>query len=292
MRIPARRLLALSLAAGVLLAACGDDSVDPVAEPTATDPPDETTVPGATTDAPGSAGYDHPAGADEVVIRIDQEGGFAPVEALFARIPNLLVTGDGHAFAPAPQTAIFPGPLVPAVQVTDVGEDGIQGLLALADEHGLLQEREYEAPANIADATDTVVTLTVGGRTFVHRAYALGLEGGLDPAGGELDDPARAELSEFIAAATAAVDPASEVYEPTEYLMTAMVTTDLTGYDVEPTIVAWPLDVALADAGECTLVSAPDADDLLADATQLTFFEQDGVVYRLAVKPALPGDGC
>ena len=32
--------------------------------------------------------------------------------------------------------------------------------------------------------------------------------------------------------------------------------------------------------------------DLFAEANQLTFFEQDGVTYRLGVKPLLPGDAC
>ena len=141
------------------------------------------------------------------------QGGFAPVEMIFSRVPSLLVSGDGRQFTPGPQIAIYPGPLLPNIQVADIGEEGIQDLLALADEHGLLEQREYEAPANIADATDTVVTIRADGETYVHRAYALGLEGGLDETGAEIDDEARRELADFVAEATA-VDERTEAFEP------------------------------------------------------------------------------
>jgi hypothetical protein len=66
----------------------------------------------------------------------------------------------------------------------------------------------------------------------------------------------------------------------------------MSGYEIEPTVVAWPLDVDLATADECVQIPAADVADTFADATQLTFFEQAGTTYELAVKPLVPGDGC
>jgi hypothetical protein len=290
-------LLALGLIAP--LAACGDDTgsssspTDSVAPPATTAPP--TTVPPPTapptTVPPPTAGYEHPDGADEVVVSITFEGGFVPVETIFTQLPTLLVTGDARQFALGPVPAIYPGPLLPNVQVADIGEDGVQSLLALADEHGLLQEREYEGPTNVADASDTVVTINANGETFVHRAYALGIDDGLGEGMGDTEG-ARADLLAFVEA-TAMGDVETAPFDPDLYLVRSFPVDDLTGYDIEPTIVEWPLDdVVLAEADDCVAIDAESIGETFANANQLTFFEQDGVTYRLGDKPQLPGDTC
>jgi hypothetical protein len=308
---PLRTTALLGLGLLVPLAACGDDSgssstpADSVAPPETTGdstvppttvPPTTTapTTPAPTTVPPTTApvGYEHPDGADDVVVSIAYEGGFVPVETVFTQLPSLLVTGDARQFGLGPVTAIYPGALLPNVQVADIGEDGIQSLLELADEHGLLQEREYEGPTNIADASDTVVTITANGETFVHRAYALGLDEGLGEGTGDTDQ-ARAELLAFVEAATAMGDVQTEQFEPTTYLVRSFPVDDLTGYEIEPTVVEWPLpEIVLADADDCVAVDATAIGETFAEANQLTFFEQDGVTYQLGVKPQLPGDGC
>lgn len=271
-------------------AACGDDTVEPVADPGEISAPTTTPTTPATSEPDG--GYDHPDGADEVVVRIEQEGGFAPAELIFGRVPTLVVSGDGRQLFPGPQIAIYPGPLLPNIQVADIGEDGIQALLALADDLGLLQERTYESPDNIADATDTVVTINVGGETYVHRAYALGLENGLDETGEPIDDGARQQLADFVAQATS-FSGDTRAFEPEAFLVRATPVDDLSVYEVEPTVVPWPadVDVELASA-ECVEIDATSIMDTFADANQLTFFEQGDVVYQLAVKPVLPGTEC
>jgi len=292
-RIIRPRRLTVVLAAGALiLAACGDDSTAPVG----TQPGDTIALPDGTTPpttVPAPDAFEHPTASDEFVVEITYEGGFVPVDYQFAQIPTLLVAGDGQQYVPGPQIAIYPGPLLPNVQVADIGEEGIQTLLALAAEHGLLTVREYESPTNIADAPDTVVTIRANGGTYTHRAYALGLDPGLDGNGGEIGD--RAELAAFIEAATAvAPDIPQEPFGPGTYLVRATPIGDLGGFDLEPTLVAWPATapVRLADAGECSAVAATDGDPLFATANQLTFFTEAGVTYRLSVKPQLPGDTC
>ena len=187
-------LIAFPALAALLLVACGDDSSNGDAPtdslPVDTLAPIETTVPPTTV----PSGFEHPTGADDVIVRIAYEGGFVPVETMFLNLPTLLVSGDGHAFVQGPVPEIYPGPLLPNIQVSPVTEAGIQDLLQLADEQGLFADVEYSNPMNIADAPDTVVEISANGDTFVHRAYALGI--------GDETDPARQALADFVAAAT------------------------------------------------------------------------------------------
>jgi hypothetical protein len=237
-------------------------------------------------------GYEHPSGADDVVVRIAYEGGFVPAEMTFLDLPTLLVSGDGHVFVQGPVPEIYPGPLLPNIQVRPVTEAGIQDLLALADENGLLADVEYTNPTNIADAPDTVVEVSANGRTFVHRAYALGID--------TETDPTRAALAEFVAQVTGdwlygdnpELGP-EQPYATDTFLIRAAEVGDVAG-DIEPTVVDWPADasVRLIDAGDCAAIPAAELGSLFADANQLTFFAEDGVTYQLTVKPQLPGDSC
>lgn len=278
-RIRRRALVGLAAVAPLMFAAaCGDDSEStPASEP----PPSDETLPPAT-DAPGGA-IEHPTGADDVVVRIAHEGGFVPVEMNFSRTASLIVTGDGRAIVEGPVIAIYPGPMLPNLQVQSFGDDGVQEVLALADEHGLLQEREYASNDMIADAADTVVTIAAGGEVYEHRAYALGMD--------DETDEARIALDAFVEEALAlANDGTLEPYASDSFLIKAFPATEMAD-DVEPNYVDWPADapVDLADASECASVPADGFAELFADATQITVFVDDGVDHRLAVAPAVPG---
>ncbi len=176
-------LLSVLLVAS-LATACGDDDESPGAQLPDSIPSSQPTTAPATAPATTAPGGDtHPAGADEVVLRIADEGGFVPIDVVFLNLPSLLITGDSRLVAPGAVPAIYPGPLLPALFERTITEAGIQQLLTLAEDHGLLQERTFESNMNIADAPDTVVTLTVDGVTYEHRAYALGIGGAeTDPA--------------------------------------------------------------------------------------------------------------
>lgn len=297
---PPKTFLPAALVAVALLslAACGDDSDNGSAGTTPPTVPEETlpTVPPTSpTTPPADGGIEHPTGADDVVVRIAYEGGFVPVDVAFLNLPTLLVTGDGRAIVQGPVIAIYPGPLLPNMQVRQSTEDGVQALLALAEEHGLFAEVEYSRPDHIADAPDTVVQITANGETYVHRAYALNLDGS-----GEESDPQRQALADFVAAATGdwmygdnpELGP-EEQYTSDTFLIRASVAPEESG-EIPPTIVEWPADasVRLADAAECAEVPAAEVADLFADATQLTYFTDGDVTYQIAAKPLLPGDSC
>jgi hypothetical protein len=275
------------IAGALLLAACGAD------EPKVT-----------TGESPSPASGDQPPGdPDGVVLSITDVGGFVPSDRTFSNLPRLLVTGDGRVIQEGPVIAIYPGPLLPNLLQRSITEAGIQRLIDLADEHGLLGVETYTRPGNIADASETIVTITVNGETFEHRAYALGLGGG--PDGAETDTP-RARLFDFVVAAMElASDPAADEIGPEEpyrtdsYLIRALAaeTTDPTGdapIDIEPALVDWPSDapVRLAAAAECAEVPTNHFAQLFEDANQLTRFVDDGVAYSLAVTPRVPGRSC
>jgi hypothetical protein len=281
-----RRTLLLVPVLAVTLAACGDDS-PPAAAPEAT----ETLPPVTAADAPAHV---YATGPDDVVIAVEYEGGFAPQEMLFARTPVAMVTGDGRALTTGPVPAIYPGPMLPNVLERSITPEATQTLLARADELGLLAKVDYARNDQIADAADTVVTITADGSTYRHQAYALGMD--------VEQDPARANLAEFVTAmldlpATVGADQLGPegAFAGEQYLIQAEPFDPLTlSVDVEPTIVPWPADapVRLADAGECAAVPVAQFESLFAEATTLTFFTDAGETYLVSVVPQYPGRTC
>jgi hypothetical protein len=282
------KLITPVLIVGVFgLAACGGSSESPAGD---------GSLP------PVAAGYEHLTGSDDVVIEYAEVGGFVPREFAFQQTPNLLVSGDGRVFSPGAQIAIYPGPLLPAVQVQPITDDGIQAILAAADEAGLFREVEYEQPTNIADASTAQVTINVNGETFVHSAYALGLA--IPGDASEETTPERQALADFIAqlndlTGLVGADQLGEqtIFDASEFGIEAIVVDDLSVYGadgIEPTVVDWPADagVRLADAATCVVVPASEVGETLGAANQLTFFTDADVTYQVLAKPILPGSTC
>ena len=304
-----RNALALLAVGALALAACGDDSDDGAGSdtgstlPPVTEPGPDTTPPADTTPPNGDVAYERPTGADEVVVEYSEVGGFTTREFAFQRTPNLLVSGGNEVFRPGAQIAIFPAPLLPAVQVQEITDEGIQNLLAAAEAAGLFADIEYEDPTNIADATTARVVINVNGESWVHEAYALGMAGP-GGAGGE-STPERQALAAFVAelgdlATVVGSDnlaAEAELFEPEEFAIEAIPVEDLDAYggdEAEPTVVPWPADagVSLTVATTCTVIPAEGVADTFADANQFTFFDDAGAVYQVLVRPVLPGGGC
>ncbi len=283
-----RLLLALPILT-VAFVACGDDDAAPVE----TSPP-STAAPASTLPPTSVGGLAYATGADDVVIQVSYEGGFIPLEAQFATTPAALVTGDGRYLTTGPTTLEFPGALLPNLRQQTITPAGIEQLLAEADELGLLAAVEYARPDNIADAPDTVVTITTGGQTYEHAAYALGF--GPDPESG-----ARLTLLEYVRTLTDLAGTVGDqlgpddTFEPVAYVIRAEAVDLATmTFEVEPTVEPWPADapVRLADVGECAEVAAEAVGALFADANQLTFFEDGGVTYQVLAVQQYPGRTC
>ncbi|MEM8621594.1 MAG: hypothetical protein AAGF73_17935, partial [Actinomycetota bacterium] len=277
------------------------ETLPPVTEGTAAG----STVPG--TEAGGSTGssgeYTYPTGSDDVVVEYAEVGGFTTQAFAFQNPPSVLISGDGLVFGGGATIAVFPGPLVPPVFVRTITPEGIETVLANADQAGLLAEVDYDSEAAefVADAPTATVTIAANDQRWIHQAYALGVGGG--PEGSD-DTPEREALQSFVLelgdlATLVGADQLGEErpFEAADYLFLAVPLDDPTSRTFEaqsPTIVEWPVDasVRLADAAECAEISADEVGDLFAEADQLTFFDDGGVVYEVIPKPVLPGDAC
>lgn len=225
---------------------------------------------------PAPAGIEHPTGQDDVVLRIESSGGLRPVDYAFTEQPSLLLTGDGRLLVPP--TAGTPARIV-AMDVATLDEEQVQQLLDLAEDAGLLAtppDYTDTTGPQVADAQTTTVTVSAGGATWTHEAYALGFgeQGG-----------ARAELSDFVDAAAALVaDLEVESFEPAEVALLVQPT------DLEQEVAEWPLDgVVLADAASCLVVPAEGVVEVLLDAGPVTSFRQGGALYSVSGAEVLPG---
>jgi hypothetical protein len=273
-----------------LAAACGD----PDQAPAGSVPAPVTTTPTTLSSTLPIGNVARPTGSDEVVLRLGYEGGFVPEEYFFVNTPSLLVSGDGRAFTPAAVPAIYPGPLLPAMNVRAVNEAGMQALLAVVQRAGLLSEPpDYRGGDNVADAPNTVLTVNANGQTYVHSAYALGIDGQENGARKTLTDVV-AVLSDLPQAAGAGNLGPEQAFIATTYRLQARVVeaSEVTSQEPAGAIVEWPADtgISLAAATECARVDAAKVGSLFIEAKQNTYFQEGGIVYRLAVAGVLPGD--
>jgi hypothetical protein len=250
-------------------------------------------------------------GPDAVLLQVRSAGGFVPWGWDFSAMPTLTVYADGRAIVPGPQPAIDPGPVLPNLLVERLSKAGLDTLVQAADDAGLLAEPPDYGTPGITDVQTTYVTLTVGGQTYEHAAYALGYfegesfergdgTGAGDTGLTEDEAAARRVLAEFISAAEELVGDTGdgEPYEIEAFGVRAQpVLPDIAGApDRSAEIVPWPLDAPLADMAECSVIDGDAARTLLgtlADVTDMTQFEQDGVTYSVWFRPLLPHEsGC
>ncbi|MBI4883945.1 MAG: hypothetical protein HY826_07820 [Actinobacteria bacterium] len=236
----------------------------------------------------------------DFVLKITYEGGFVPAGSAFVNLPAILISGDGRVFTPGVAPAIFPGPLLPSLFERTITNEGVANVAQLAEDAGLLAvPLDYSLPDDIgiADAPDTVVAISVNGKLYEHRAYALGIDGSGGGGGGST--AARDNLYAFVTRVSDIAKVAGvgnlgpeRPFAPEQYRFQALAVDPTQFTDPSPTIVDWPqgTGASLAAAAECATVAAVGVDDLFSTATQLTFFAEDDVVYQLSVVGVLPGD--
>lgn len=262
---------AVSLLVTLVLGGCSGTDADVAADPVGT--PTSTQDGDADGAQPGIA---HPTGADDVLLRIETGGGFAPVEYTFTRQPTLLLTGDGRLFVPPDGSTA--ARLIP-VEVAQLDEAQVQELLELAADAGLLATppdyTDTDGP-QVADAPTTTVTLTTSDGTWRHEAYALGFAD---------DSDARIVLSGFVDSALEAVaDVPTARFEATEVALFVQET------DLDKDVVDWPVDdVVLDDVKGCEVVPADGVVETLSGTGPVVSFAQGGSLYSVAGAEVLPG---
>ena len=263
--------------------------------------------------APSPSGIPYPTGPGQLVIRVEQVGGFIAPTYLFTRIPMFSLFGDDRVIIEGAQTEIYPQPALPPLLVQQVTPEGVQRLLELARAAGLMDKDAQYMNPRIADATTTVFTVVADGRTVVVRAYALG-EGADDPSLPPQDREGRRALLRFIEQVTDLTGTLGadnvgqpETYEPAALRLLVQKGDPTEGGDLHEPEVAWPLDTplsefgqpaagALAGMGRCGVVEGADLAALMPavrDANQISPWTSDGKTYGITFRPLLPDEsGC
>lgn len=227
-----------ALALIVLVAACSGTggTSSPAASPGA---------PGASpsvgpADSPADFGtIEHATGADDIVLRYDQGGGFVPPSFTVSQTPIFTLYGDG--------TVVFRNPILdfPApdgsvirqnpLRTAKLSEDQIQDLLEYAlGEGGLGIARAQYDFGGIADASSAIFTIEAGGITKTVNVYALGID-----IEGVPDQAARAafgRLAERLGDFDQGGSIVTDLYAPAAYRGILMDGTGMVVPDVRP----WP----------------------------------------------------
>lgn len=206
----------ISLLLAVLLAACS--AAGPSATPSGSP---NATLGGSPSATPG--GLDHPTGARDVILRIDELGGFVAPAVRVANLPEFTLYGDGRAiYRPAPSPGSTAGPAADPLRVATLSEPQLQALLAFALSDGRLRgARANYSLDGVADAPTTVFSVNGGGVQKTVSVYALGIDGPSPPAGDAADRAAFAALSQrlgdFGGQVAAGAATGAGTYEPAAY---------------------------------------------------------------------------
>jgi hypothetical protein len=303
-----RLTLTTTLALVVLgTAACtGGTGAGPTSAP-ATEAPGASASPATAEPSPTIEGaIAHPTGADEIVLRMEDAGGFTPPEWQAARLPYFTLYGDGRvvyqqttAEVPARSDNVFVGvPLRTGV----LDEQQIQDLLAYALGEGGLAIAKPEYHNNmVADAPTTTFTVSAEGDTKTVSVNALGFEGQPGPDSAVLAQ--LAELGERLRDFDQGGSYPSDPYLAPAYRGVILEQQGVQGVtvrdwpwdDLEPSDFAMPADADALQMGTHTLtpeqaaaVGVEGFENGVASGVYLR--AEDGAVYSLVIRPLLPAD--
>jgi hypothetical protein len=262
-------------------------------------------------DAPGATpvgGIEHPTGADEVILRYEEGGGFVPAGFFATETPHFTLYGDGTvvfrnpaAEPPPPVGSVF---LMNPHRTATLDADQIQELLAFAlGEGGLAAARPEYTNDMVADASTAVFTIDAGGIKKRVSVYALGLD--LPEEGAGADAPARAAFSK-LAARLNDFDQGgtipTDVYVPTAYRGVLFESPGIVAPDVRewPWPDLTPADFVMGDDANArpfpSRTMAPAEIDVLGIEDYEGGFQgmviagPDGKMYTFSLRPLLPGE--
>ena len=283
-RIPA---VLVSFASLSVLASCGST---------------DSGVTSGTSATPTPSIVEYPSDPDDAIVRVG-----AP-----QYVPSLVIGGDGWAYQRSEDAttddwtstesrrrsirplgpagvdvvgavavpAAAPSPPEPMpMQRRLLTPDGVQTVLALADELGLLAvPDEYEDPG-VTDAGSTYVMLTDADGSYEHDAYALGID---DETGN------RRNLEQFVdAVADLETLVGAENIGPAEAYVPALFSVSVAeGYTFDDDS-TWPAGVAIEEG--CVPLAT---ESFPAGVAGLYTADTDDDTIRITVIPDLPGDDC
>lgn len=291
--MPAFRLPLTVLSVALLAAACGSaGSASPPGSSAASAPPT-------------SGGVDHPTGGTDVVLQLEEGGGFVPIEFRAGQAPVFTLFGDGRVvFQPAVTSFPEPGPdgVIRNVRwrTAQLDTAQIEELLTFAlGQGGLGAARDNYGNDMVADASTSVFTVNAGGLKKTVSVYALGIEdsNATDLIARRAFKTLADRLRDFDRAGTIATD----VYLPDDF---RAVLVEREG-DPQAKPMAWPWpDLKLSDFKADIngtgaeqfphrTITAVDVlelglGDLPGGAQGVTLTGPDSKVYSLVLRPLLP----
>jgi len=301
----------LAVAAFLLLAACSSapaPSQGPGSPPPGSGGPSSPAPSQLPQPTPGTTvgAIDHPVGAADVILRLEEGGGFVPMEMMAAQAPTFTLYGDGViVFQPKVET--FPEPDANGVvhsvpwRTARLDEGQTQDLLEFAiGTGGLGTARDSYVEGGIADAPNTIFTLKAGGldKTVVVNALAEGGPQGTDAAARAAFFKLAQKLRDFDQGGSIPTD----VYQPDGFRAVLMNREGQAGGTI-----AWPWPTIkpsdfVADANGNGGVSFPhrtlspsevDAlgvKDAAGGLQGIVLKAPDGKTWTLIVRPLLPDE--
>ncbi len=304
----------------LLMAACGGSADGPGSTDEPPSPPSELPTeppPGQSDGTPPEPPSDPPASSDDppavdalpapapgsalpptqdVVLSITSSGGFVPLEVALAELPSLVVYADGTVVRPGPMPEIFPGALLPPLEVATLHPDTVAWLVAAAAASGVLDgETEFGTPG-VTDLDATTVSVLIDGELRRASAYALYEEFSDDPALSAQERDARDALMAFVSKAFAAVDQLEDWAEPALDRLLVWSVPYFEREDLDPgPAIEWPLNPALLALDPETQRGCVELAERRAErfveaatpATALTPWLVDGERFQLVVRPQL-----
>lgn len=253
-------------------------------------------------------GIDHSTAPDDVLVRIEFEGGFTPIEWTYTNIPSFALYGDGTLVLPGAQIEIYPAPALPAISSRQVDERGVQAILeealdALATIPGDLNDMGF---MNVADVPTTVITVSAGGVDRTIRAYGL-VEQLERPEGmPEEEYRARVRLQELVTKLGTLETwlPEGSLGPEASYEASGarLFVGKYRKVDLPQEPSPWPLESALATFGDstddlglyrCGLVEGSDwmtVREAASRANQLTPWTDAGTRFAILFRPLLPDE--
>lgn len=266
----------------------------------------------ACADDPIGAGdaIDHSAAPDELLVRVDVEGGFVAPARRLTSVPVFSLYGDGTLVLPGAQIELYPGPALPAISRRTVTEDGVQAILeeVLGAIEGVPDAMLDMGSVGIADAPTTVITVHAGEVERTIQAYALSELSERPQGMSDGEFRARRRLQEMVTrlGTLGTWLPGSALGPETAYEGSAarLFVSDDQRVDLPQEAMPWPLETSLARFGapagsvpsRCGVVDATDwtvVREAAARANELTPWTDGGSGYSVLFRPLLPDEtGC
>lgn len=238
-----------------------------------------------------------------LVLRIEDRGGFVPMEYTFTRQPSLVVMSDGTMFTLPPMIEIYPPPLQTGYEVRTLTQEGLDALIDRAIAAGLTEDGSKDADDStgaVADASTTVFTFVDrDGTEHEVSAYALGIHPRETAERGRLQQ-FREDLGNLEAWMPDGSVGESSV-EPAQAIRIGV-----NPYGGEPDVPQearpWPLEPGLASFGtasddgvvqRCGILTGADLATFIEAAEKanvLTPWASDGKKYALLLDPLTPDE--